>query len=504
MVDFSQAISAIQASNNILILPSTPPDGDSIGGALAMYMGLKSLGKNATVVLSSEVPDIYRFLPNANDIRKEAELNPDFMIKIDLREGTELKDLKHEVVDNKINIIVTPKGGNIEKSQVTFPEQTPKYDLIITVDTAELSQLGSFGKENMYIFGQIPSVNIDHHATNANYASVNVVDPNASSATQMLVELFAKLEISITPDIATLLLAGIITDTGSFQNANTTPESFDIAAELVEQGARQQEIIKNVYKTKHLETLKLWGRILSNIQVDEQNKIVWSSVSRQDFKETGTEYEDVGDIIDDLISNAEEAEVALLMVEKEDGSLHGSIRTNTDEREASKMASEFGGGGHLRAAGFTIENAKIEDYKVAILETIRKSGGEGDVAGTKIEAGESKPVAGSQVEESVKAESQEPITQTPTQPQPTPKTSQVQTPMQAQPESTQPQPGPTQQQTQPEPGQQKETVQLETKEEGTISGGSPFGKEQSPQQDPSVNDLSRKFTSGGDTSGDNN
>lgn len=469
MLDFSQAIQTIEASQNILILPSSPPDGDSIGSALAMQKALQQKGKNATVVLSSGVPEILKFLPESEGILKEVDLNPDLHITIDLREDT-IKDVKHEIVDNKINIIVTPETGVIDSSQVSFPEPEKKYDLIITVDTAVLEQLGHFFQQNAQIFGQIPSINIDHHPSNANFASINLVDPSVASTTQILVDMFNQWSVQMDPDTATLLLAGIITDTGSFQNANTTPEAFDVAANLIDQGARQQEIIKHVYKTKQLQTLKLWGRILSNIQVDEANKIVWSTVTREDFAETGTVYEDIGDIIDELISNAEEAEVALLLIEKEDGTLHGSMRTTTDARNASNIAATFGGGGHVRAAGFNIPNAKINEKLPEILQAIINEGG-----GTP----------------------QQPAQQPVQQPTPQPQEATGVT-MQATPEPT-PQPEPQQ------PVQQQEEVELSNQETGTISGGSLTNEEsgetfdieadstEGPQK--SVDDLSRDFVS---------
>ncbi len=368
-MDFTQAINSIQTSQNILILPSSPPDGDSIGSALAMYLTLRSLGKNATVVLSADVPEVFKFLPEAGTITKDADLTPDLLITIDLS-NTELKDVQHEVVDNKVNIIVSPQKGALKPENVTFPSPEKKYDLIITVDTAALEQLGEFYETYSDVFQDIQSINIDHHASNTNHGSVNIVDPKASSACEILAALIEQLGVTITPDLATLLLAGIITDTGSFQNPNTTPESFDLAANLIDKGARQQEIIKNVYKTKQLEALKLWGRILSNLQVDEANKLVWSTVSRADLAETGAKEADTGDIIDELMGNAQEAEVVLLLKEKDDGTLHGSIRTTTDSRDATKIAANWGGGGHPRAAGFNIPNATIAQKEQEIIQTI--------------------------------------------------------------------------------------------------------------------------------------
>jgi phosphoesterase RecJ-like protein len=375
MIDFSQAISAIQQSNNILILPSIPADGDSISSALALYITLKAQGKTPTVLLTKDVPEVFKFLPEAGAITREADIDPNFVMSVDLQ-GINVKDVSYELVEGKVNIVISPENGRIAKEQVSFPEAANKYDLLMTVDCADLTQLGDFYTSNGNIFGQIPSVNIDHHESNGNYASVNLVDISASSTTQILVAMFKQMNIQMTPDLATLLLAGIITDTGSFQNPNTTPECFDIAADLIDKGARQQEIIKHVYKTKQLETLKLWGRILSNINIEPESKLVWVAVTRAMFSETGTREHEVGDIIDELLGNAEEAEVVMMLIEKADGSLHGSIRTTTEQRDATKIAGLYGGGGHTRAAGFTIMNTTVAERGQEIINAVKGLSGQ--------------------------------------------------------------------------------------------------------------------------------
>lgn len=370
MLDFSQSIKALEVTQNILILPSQPVDGDSIGSALAMYHVLKQKGKNVTVVLSAEIPEIYKFMPGSDLIQQNAKVYSDFVVTIDLRDG-KVSNVEHEIVDNKINIIVTPEKGTIEPEQVSFPKPDKKYDLLIVLDAADLTQLGDFYIQNYNIFSEIPSINIDHHASNTNFASINLVNPEASSTSQILFRLFETMGLQIDADIATLLLTGLITDTGSFQNQNTTPESFDLAADLIDMGARQQEIIKHIYKTKQLQTLKLWGKILSNIQVDAVNRLVWSTATQADFSETGTSDKDTGDIIDDLLSNAEEADTVLLLIEKSDGSVHGSIRTTNDSKDASALAALFGGGGHTRSAGFTLYNTTLASVEANILEKFR-------------------------------------------------------------------------------------------------------------------------------------
>lgn len=371
MLDFQKATEAVKHHENILILPSSPVDGDSIGSALAVYSLLQSMGKNATVVLTSEIPDIYRFLPNIDAVQKTAQLYSDFMITIDLKNG-QLDNIKHEIVDNKVNIIVTPEHGTFTPEQVSFPEPKKYFDLLVTVDCADLTQLGSFYKQNYAVFSDIPSINIDHHVSNKNFGSLNLVDTSVSSTTQLLFSWFKAMNAEIDEDIATLLLAGIITDTGSFQNANTTPECFDAAAELIDLGGRQQEIIRHVYKTKQLSSLKLWGKILSKIQVNETYRYLWSSATQSDFEQTGTVSSDKGDIIDELMSNAQEADVILLLEEKPDGSLHGSLRSTSEEIDVSPIAAKYNGGGHAMASGFTIPNATVDTHQTLILQTIEE------------------------------------------------------------------------------------------------------------------------------------
>jgi phosphoesterase RecJ-like protein len=395
MLDFSQSIKALEVTQNILILPSQPVDGDSLGSALAMYRVLQAKGKNVTVVLTAEVPEILKFMPGTDIIQQTANVYSDFVVTIDLKDG-KFKNIEHDIVDNKINIIVTPERGTILPEQVSFPKPDKKYDLLLILDAADLTQLGDFYIQNYSIFSEVPSINIDHHASNSKFASINLVDSSASSTTQILFHLLKTMGAEIDADTATLLLAGIITDTGSFQNSNTTPEAFDLAGDLIDLGARQQEIIKHIYKTKQLETLKLWGKILSGIQVDEANRLMWSSVSQLDFSETGTTEKDTGDIIDDLMANAEEADVIVLMIEKADGSVHTSIRTSTDSKDASMIAAAFGGGGHPRSAGFTLYNQPLSQVEPFVVSKLKEMlGGENNpvVAENQSETLFAEPVA---------------------------------------------------------------------------------------------------------------
>lgn len=368
-----QITNLIERSQKILVMPSSPPDGDSIGSALAMYEVLKKLDKEVTVVCADTVPDVLRFLPHNEIIRDKFNPSQDFIVTLDCSKN-EIDNIRYNVEKEKVNLIITPKEGTFSPKDVSFHYGPAKFDLIITVDTATLDQLGVLYQGNVEFFYNTPIINIDHHASNEYFGTINLVDVTAASATEILLRVFQSMEKGealVDDDIATLLLAGIITDTGSFQNANTTPKSFAVASSLLKMGARQQEIIKNVYKTKELSTLKLWGTVLSKLHYDRKTKIVWSTLSQQDFIETGSKPEETGGIIDELMSNAPGAEIILLIKEKENNLISCSMRTTTPSVNASELAGHFGGGGHPQASGFRLRGKTLAEAEIEILNFLK-------------------------------------------------------------------------------------------------------------------------------------
>lgn len=372
----TQVIQLLQKSQKILILPSSPPDGDSIGSALALYLILRKLGKEATVVCTDPIPEVYHFLPTTNVIDNNLSTSNDFIVTLDCTKA-KIDTIKTNLEDNKVNIIITPKQGSLGEKEVSFHYGPTKYDLVIVVDAGDLSQLGKIYEENAGLFTQIPVINIDHHVSNNHFGKVNLVDMMASSTTELLIpviEEYSKLEGKdlITEDVATLLLAGIITDTGSFQNANTSPKAFASASHLLGYGARQQEIIQHIYKTKNLTMLKLWGRVLTKIQFDPLYRMVWSTISKQDFEQTQSSAEETGDIIDELMTNAPGADVILLIKERGEGIVSCSVRTTSQSIDASAIAEKFDGGGHVQAAGFKIKSNDLKATEEKIIKKVRE------------------------------------------------------------------------------------------------------------------------------------
>ncbi len=386
IIDQNKALELVKNAKNILIAPSSPMDGDSIGSALALMSAFRKLGKKVTVVCSDHVPDALKFLPMVDQIESDLPKSKDFVISLDTNKA-EVDHMKYEVEQGKINIIITPKNGRFDGRDITFGTTNANFDLIITVDTGDLVQIGKLYEENKALFQNGPLLNIDHHASNAKFGTHNFLDYKVAATTQLITPLILELEKGsgdtlVDEDVATLLLTGIITDTGSFQHSNTTPEAFEVAAELLDRGARQQEIIKHIFKTKSLATLKLWGKVLSKIKYEEDSKLVYSTITLKDLEETGAKSDDSGGIIDELMSNAPKAEVVMLLKEKEPGFLSGSLRAPGQIADVSAIAARIGGGGHKKAAGFRIKGKTMEEGLQIAKSTIAEYMAEHATAGS--------------------------------------------------------------------------------------------------------------------------
>ncbi len=367
------ALQAIEQHQRILVIPHANVDPDGLSSALACFQVFTAMGKEVTVICPDVLPESLSFLPGFESLEQEIKDNKDFVVTINLEDGVEVDKLRYTVEDRRVNIIVVPKKGRITSQQITLAEGDPKYDLLVVVDTADLALLGTFYKEHVDLFSEVPLLNIDHHISNTQFGQMHLIDPTAASATEVLYSWFMQVpqfKEKLSADLATLLLTGLITDTRSFQNPNTTPRSLEVAAELLEKGARQQEIIQNIYKTKPLSTLKIWGRALNHIQMDPASRIVWSSISKEDLAEMEANSKETHGILDELISTIPDADVYVLFTELEGGGLKASMRSSAAIDVSQLAGRAYGGGGHARASGFKV--AAFDNFQLQVLECIQK------------------------------------------------------------------------------------------------------------------------------------
>ncbi|TSC79679.1 MAG: Uncharacterized protein G01um101425_610 [Candidatus Peregrinibacteria bacterium Gr01-1014_25] len=366
------ATEAIERHQRLLVVPHANVDPDGLSSALACYSVFRALGKDVTVICPDTPPESLKFLPGFGELKQEVQDQQQFVVTISLDEGVEVDQVRSTIADRRVNIIVVPKHGVIRPQQVTVAPGERPYDLLVVVDTADLALLGSLARDHVGLLSEVPILNIDHHISNTRFGQLHLIDPTAASATEVLYHWFTQtpaLRDRITPDVATLLLTGLITDTRSFQNPNTTPRSLEVAAELLDRGARQQEIVQHIYKTKPLSTLKIWGRALHGIQMDRDARIVWSAISKEDLAEMEATSKETHGILDELISTIPDADVYVLFTEKEDGGLKASLRSSPAIDASALAGRTYGGGGHPRAAGFSV--ARFPNFHLQVLECIQ-------------------------------------------------------------------------------------------------------------------------------------
>lgn len=367
-----QVIEMLKEKNSFLILTHSNPDGDAIGSAIALNLTLNKLSKKSTIACVDAISSVFNFLPASDQFKTEFSGKREFVISVDTS-ATKADKIMYKVEGDVLNIIITPRDGQFTEGNVKFGEGKYHFDAIIVLDCPSLERLGEIYEKNAPLFYEIPVINIDHHPANDHFGKINLVDITATSTSEVLVSLIESLTGDpkfFDENIATALLCGIITDTNSFQNTNTTPKSLTVAAQLVAANAHQQEIIKHIYKTKPLSTLRLWGRALTNLHDEKEYRFVWSSISKKDYLEVGASPDESSGLIDELLKTASGTDFALLLSEK-NGDVCGSLRSSNKATDVSEIAKLFNGGGHSAASGFEIKNSSLLQSSENILQKIK-------------------------------------------------------------------------------------------------------------------------------------
>jgi len=361
MLDFQTAKNLIMSKEKILLLTHQKMDIDWLSSILTLWTFLENLWKEVKIISTDEIPDSFDFLPFIKKVRISKNATKDFVISLKLNWAS-VDKLKYNTEWDKLNIVINSKNWEITQEWISFAKWIWKFDLIICADTASLENLWDLYFENTNLFFETPIINIDHHATNEEFWQINLLDITAASSTMIVFDLIKNFSEDwkeiIDEDVATLLMAWLITDTWSFQHNNTSPKALECAADLMDLWARQQEIIKNVYKTKQLSMLKIWWKILTNIKEDPISRVVWSLVDKDDFIETWAGIDETEWLIDELMSNAPWSEVIILAKESRDNKIFVSLRSNSIAVDVSEIAKENWWWWHKNAAWFV-----IEDYK---------------------------------------------------------------------------------------------------------------------------------------------
>ncbi|PJE76060.1 hypothetical protein COV04_01820 [Candidatus Uhrbacteria bacterium CG10_big_fil_rev_8_21_14_0_10_48_11] len=330
------------------------------------------MGIPAEVIVSGRSPLIDRcqFLPHSHDIVCDGTSLKNLVIKILPKDG-KLRDFRYEVEGDMLKIYLAPSAGKLNPADVKAEIGKPGHDLIVVLDTPDLESLGDLYTEHPDFFYETPIINIDHNPANEQYGQINFVDITAVSTTELLYRLVQILgDEHLDEDMATTLLAGMIAKTESFKAPNVTPRSLMIAAELVQRGARRDEIIHHLYRQHDVKTLRLWGRVLARLQHDSERRFVWSLITKEDFVKSETKEEDLLGIIDELITTTPQAKTIALLYEKDDGTIGGWLKTNPNYN-ALDLTKHWQGIGSKAMARFAVPTSDLRAAEKELIEVVK-------------------------------------------------------------------------------------------------------------------------------------
>jgi phosphoesterase RecJ-like protein len=248
----------------------------------------------------------------------------------------------------------------------------------VIVDAGDLARTGSVARDHADWLSRATLVNIDHHVSNPRFGAVNFVDPAAAATCEIVALMLPELGISLDEELATCLAAGLVQDTHTFAHPNATPRTLQIAAELVTAGAQLSAINRAIYADKPFATLRLWGLMLAGIDERAGGRIIHASMTLPMLAETGNDASASEGFVD-LMGLTRGADIIVLFKEAEPKRIRVSVRTS-DQADAVAITSQFGGGGHARAAGCTVEGT-LEEARAQVLAASESELARGDARG---------------------------------------------------------------------------------------------------------------------------
>jgi phosphoesterase RecJ-like protein len=312
-----EIMTAISRGKKFFITAHVRLDGDALGSELALYLMLKDLGKEAVICNQDPTPQHYRFLPSEEAIVHDAE-----------------------------NIGL--------------------YDVGFILDCSELDRVGNIAAD---VSRMKTLINIDHHVSNSGFSHLRLLDAKASSTGELLYRLMRKMHVKMTKDICTNLYAAILTDTGGFRYSNTHQDTLRAAGDLVEGGADPQWISENIYESDPPAKLQLLTKVLETLELDPDLKTASMVVTYEHLRQTGATMENTDGFID-IPRTVQGINIAMLYTQMGEKQYKLSLRSK-GKVNVEKIASKFGGGGHVNAAACRIEG-DIHEIKSRVREAVKE------------------------------------------------------------------------------------------------------------------------------------
>ena len=309
---------AIRKAQRIAVCSHINPDGDTLGCATAMWLGLQALGKEVSMFCDGKVPDTLAFLPGSEEIR-----------------------------------IPGPKEG--------------PFDLLLAVDVSDEGRMGACISLKAV---SAHTAQIDHHPTNPLFMEVNSVDGKAPAAAVMIHEQLKVLGVPMTKEISECIYTGISTDTGNFSFASTNAECFEIMSELMQYELPLSELNRILFRGRPMPQVKLLGRALCSLKYYQNGRIAVMKLTRKDFEECYALSEHADTIVNFGLDTFG-TRMALLAREDDQGKIKFSLRAKEPDT-INDIAQQFGGGGHPQAAGISMDGPLDETVEKVLQAMILK------------------------------------------------------------------------------------------------------------------------------------
>ncbi|HLC69551.1 MAG TPA: hypothetical protein VJH75_00700 [Patescibacteria group bacterium] len=364
-------------SQHILLTFCPSQNDEALPLALAWKNWFEKQGKQIDLVVDNyATPGKLKFLSTKEEVKPNITNLQKFIVKVDL-ERVKLDTLSYDIKDKMLYIYLTPKEGIITKNELRTAQSTFRYDAIIVLNTPDLESLGGIYQNNTDLFYRVPIVDIDNHPGNEHFGQINFVDITTPTVTEVTLKIFESLRPELIDEkISTSLLTALILKTKNFKAPNLSPQTLELASKLINYGADRELIMRHLYRSRSISALKLWGQALSRLQSQAEIGLVWTTLTREDFTRSGAAEDELKDVIDELIVNAPEAKIVILLYE--DGpsnqnpqEIHVIISVDKNF-DATELSKKYNPTGNKKMASFIIRKDTLQKAEEEIIEHLKK------------------------------------------------------------------------------------------------------------------------------------
>ncbi len=360
-VEITQINKLLEDASNILITGPKNPNLDVVSTAAAWYLVLSAKNKKVDLAFDGSF-NLYSFIPRQVNFKKHLENLSNFRIALNVG-NAKVRQLSYDINDRELVIDIVPEGGVFRDKDVRTEVGDYKYDLIIILGADSLESLGEIFSNDRHFFQVTDIMNIDTSIFNENFGELNIIDSRATSLAEVS---HAFLKDDLDKQSATCLLAGMIAATSSFQSPKVTPDTLELASELIIAGADREKIVEDLYRTKDINTLKNWGKVLSRLK--REGHIITSFLKHEELETLPQEF---AEMVKNLILSTPNAQVAIIFYQLEFNQTEAWIYTATNI-DALDLTRDYQGGGDRRLAKVVLNEELVGARELLVSKIAKK------------------------------------------------------------------------------------------------------------------------------------